>query len=281
MRPSPSSESGKISFLPREHGATAMLLSPFVCSAILVRSLHWAELAAFAVIFLAFAAKDPFIAVARQKLVWKQQREEAAIAAKWLAMEIPILVIAGTLLLWRGPLLPYLILGTGAAAFGVIAVFVNVKNKQRSEWFQVASAIALTSTSLLPCLAAQQHIPRWGWLLWILCALQATAGIFVVHARLDARIAAKQNKPAPTANRNATAVAAAALWTAAIAFGYFGFSWVAVGLAIAGAAYFAELRRQKDAASLQMPLAQVGRQSLTLSVLYGVLIIAGLWSIAG
>jgi hypothetical protein len=258
-----------------------MLLSPFVCSAVLVRTFHWAELAALAAIVLAFAAKDPFIAVSRQKMIWKQQREEATVAAKWLSVELPLLAAAGVLLLWRGPLQPYLILGVGAGLFGALAVFVNVKNKQRSEWFQVASAVTLTSTSLMPCLAALQRVPQWGWLLWILCALQATAGIFVVHARLDARIAAKKNEQAPTANRTATSVSAAALFAAAVAFGYFGFLWVAAALVIAGAAYFAELHRQKNPASLQMPLKQVGQQSLTLSIIYGVLIIAGLWNIGG
>lgn len=256
-----------------------MLLSPFICSAILVRTFHWAELVAFAAVFFAFAAKDPFIAVVRQKMIWKQPHPEAAVAARWLAVELPLLAGAGALLLWRGPWLAYMILGAGAGLFGTLAVWVNVKNRQRSEWFQVASAVTLTSTSLMPCLSALQRIPTWGWLLWLLCALQATAGIFVVHARLDARIASKKGQAAPAENRTATATSAAALWVTAVGFVYAGFVWVAVALIIAGAAYFAELRRQKDPASLQMPLTQVGRQSLTLSIVYGLLIISGLWRI--
>jgi hypothetical protein len=258
-----------------------MLLSPFVCSVVLVRTFHWAELAAFVVVVLAFAAKDPFIAVVRQRMVWKQPHPEAAGALRWLAVELPLLAIFGGLLLWRGPWGAYALLGLGAGTFGGLAVFVNVRNRQRSEWFQVASAVTLTSTSLMPSLAALQIVPRWGWLLWLLCALQATAGIFVVHARLDARIATKKAETAPTANRNATRVSASALWAAAAVFAYEGSVWLPVALTVAGAAYFAELRRQRSPASLQMPLAQVGRQSLTLSTLYGVLIIIGLWNEAG
>jgi hypothetical protein len=173
-------------------------------------------------------------------------------------------------------------------AFGALAVWVNVRNRQRSEWFQTATGAALTATSLVPCVVVLGGIPRWGWLLWLLCALQATASIFVVHARLDARVASKRNDtriaarktemPA-LANRRATFVSAAALWAAAAIFAYFGFVWIAAALLIAGAAYFWELRRQRGPGSLQMPLTRIGKQSLALSAVYGALVIAGLWGL--
>jgi len=40
-------------------------------------------------------------------------------------------------------------------------------------------------------LSATGAIAPWCWGLWLLLAMQATAGILVVHARLDARIAAR------------------------------------------------------------------------------------------
>ena len=74
----------------------------------------------------------------------------------------------------------------------------DVRNRQRSEWFQVASE--------RPCLplpycvlVAKGVIPGWCWLLWLLCAAQAAAGIFVVHARLDASIAARKSQVADNA----------------------------------------------------------------------------------
>ena len=38
----PKETQKKLLFLPREHGATAMLFTPIVCAAILARSWHWA-----------------------------------------------------------------------------------------------------------------------------------------------------------------------------------------------------------------------------------------------
>ncbi len=44
-------------FLPREHGATAMLLTPIVCAAILVREWRWCELATLTAAFAALAVR--------------------------------------------------------------------------------------------------------------------------------------------------------------------------------------------------------------------------------
>ena len=43
-------------FLPREHGATAMLFTPIVCAAILSRAWHWSELATLTAAVAAAAA---------------------------------------------------------------------------------------------------------------------------------------------------------------------------------------------------------------------------------
>ena len=69
-------------FLPREHGATAMLLTPIVCVAILLHKWRWNELATLTAAFAALAAKDPMVVLARQCFVWKQQHPETASAAQ-------------------------------------------------------------------------------------------------------------------------------------------------------------------------------------------------------
>jgi hypothetical protein len=264
-------------FLPREHGATAMLLTPFLCAAILARQVRWLELVALAAIACGFLIKDPLVVLARQRLIWKQKHLETRAARRWLAAELAILVACGILLFVAGPWRSFALLFAGAAAFTVLAVTVNVRNRQRSEWFQVASAVALTSTSLVACLSVTGTIPDWGWLLWLLCALQATAGIFVVHARLDARIALRKPGAADTANRRAAFVSEAALLIAAVLFAFARRMWIAAALLIAAIAYFWELRRQKSPRSLQMPMTRVGLQTFTLLVLYDALIVIGLW----
>lgn len=264
-------------FLPREHGATAMLLTPFFAAAILLRRLYWPELVALLAIACAFAIKDPLVVMARQRFVWKQEHPETKAAKKSVLIELVFLAACGLVLIlvrdWRR----FLPLFLGAGAFTVLAVTLNVQNRQRSEWFQVTSAVALSATSLAACLAAEGAIPSWCWLLWMLCALQAAAGIFVVHARLDARIAARKGQPPPVENRRAAFLCQAVLIAAAVVFGITGRPWISATLLIAGIAYLADLRRQKSASSLQMPLKKVGLQALGLSITYALVLVVGLW----
>jgi hypothetical protein len=235
---------------------------------------RWTEAVALIAVVSAFAAKDPLVALVRQRLVWKQEHAETRMARRWLAGELLAAAAAGAMLAIAGAWRPLAILGSGAAGFALLAVWVNVRNRQRSEWFQVASAAALSSTSLVVCLAVLGRVPRWGWLLWLLCALQAAAGIFVVHARLDARNAARTGASV-NSSRRAAHVSLALLAAAAIAF------WqsplIAVALLLAAGGYWWELSRQRDVRGVQMRLARVGLQMLALSILYAGLIVAGLW----
>jgi len=264
-------------FVPREHGAMAMLLTPFFAAAILLREFYWTELIALIAIACAFAIKDPLVVMARQRFIWKQEHAETEAAKKSASVEAVLLVVCGLALIavrdWR----PFAALFIGAGAFTVLAVTLNVRNRQRSEWFQVASAIALSATSLAACLAARGAIPDWCWLLWMLCALQAAAGIFVVHARLDARVAARKGQPPPAENRRAAFLCQAILITAAVAFGFAGRPWISAALVLAAVGYLVELRRQTHLSSLQMPLKTVGLQAMSLSIAYALLVIAGLW----
>jgi hypothetical protein len=265
----------KATFFPREHGATAMLLTPFFCAAILVRQVRWTEAAALIAIVSAFAAKDPLVALIRQRLVWKQEHPETTqMARRWLAVELLALTASGAMLAIAGSWRPFAFMGSAAAGFAILAVWVSLRNRQRSEWFQVASAAVLSSTSLVACLAVLGRVPRWGWWLWLLCVLQSAAGIFVVHARLDARSAARTGASV-NSSRRAAQVSVAVLAAAAIAFWRNPF--IAVALAIAAGGYWWELRRQRDVQGLQVRLARVGVQMLALSILYGGLIVAGLW----
>ncbi len=264
-------------FVPREHGATAMLLTPFFAAAILLREFYWPELIALIAIVCAFAIKDPLVVIARQRFIWKQQHAETKAAQKSVLVELVLLAGCGLVLIavrdWR----PFVALFFGAGAFTVLAVTLNVRNRQRSEWFQVASAIALSATSLAACLAARGAIPEWGWLLWMLCALQAAAGIFVVHARLDARIAARKGQPPPAENRRAAFLSQAVLIAAAVAFGFAARPWISAALVLAATGYLVDLRRQRHVSSLQVPLKTVGLRALGLSIVYALLVIAGLW----
>jgi hypothetical protein len=263
-------------FIPREHGATAMLLTPFFCAAILLKQVSWQEIVALLAIVSAFAVKDPLVVIARQYLVWKQRHEETKRAVRSAALELVLLAGCGVILLVTRSWRPWLLLFLGAGGFTVLAVTANVRNRQRSEWFQVASAVALTSTSIAACLSVRANVPGWCWLLWFLCALQATAGIFVVYARLDARVAARKQTAETSRNRHAAFVCEIILIAAAAFFAYSGHPWITTALLILAAGYVWELRRQDNPASLQMPLTRVGQQALALSIAYSLMLVIGL-----
>ncbi|HVO98125.1 MAG TPA: YwiC-like family protein [Bryobacteraceae bacterium] len=264
-------------FLPREHGATAMLLTPFLSAAILARQVRWPELGALVAIVCALAIKDPLVVIARQRLVWKQEHSETRTAMRYAAIESVILAGSGLVLVAARGWVPFLPLFLGAGFFTVLAVMINVRNRQRSEWFQVASAAALTSTSLVACISVRGSVADWCWWLWLLCALQAAAGIFVVHARLDAMVAARKGQTADGDSRRAALLSQAVLIVAALFFAFRGRFWIAAALMLAATCYLMELRRQRLGTSLQIPLKRVGQRALALSTIYALMIVAGLW----
>jgi len=264
-------------YLPREHGATAMLLTPIFSVAILARSWHWSELAVLTAAFAALSAKDPAVLLIRQRFVWKQRSPDASAAARWLLGWLIVLAVSVLILLAGWPLKAFFAVGAGIAVFGCIAIMVNLKNRQRSTLFQIASAAALTSTSVATCISAIGSIPSWCWWFWALIAMQASTGILVVHARLDARIALRKSTVANQQFRRAAQAAVGLLLCTAISAVILRDAWIAVALALAAGGYAYDLMRQRDSVSLQMPLKTVGQQALMLSTVYSVLLIAGLW----
>ncbi len=267
----------QVKLLPREHGATAMLLTPMVCVAILAREWRWSELAALTAAFSALAAKDPLVILARQHFVWKQQRPETAAAARWLAVWIAVLILSGLVLVATWPFQAIVAMGLGACIFSALAVAANVKNRQRSPLFQIASAAALTSSSLATSLSATGAVAPWCWWLWLLMAMQSAVGILVVHARLDARIASRGNAGASERSRRAAQVALSVLAWAAVTAAILSHGWIALALLLVVAGYWHDLRDQRDPAGLQVPLTTVGLRALALSSIFSVLLIIGFW----
>ena len=258
-----------------------MLLTPFVAAAVLARTIRWQEAVAFVAVAVAFVMKDPLVVVARQRWVWKEAHPETQAAMHWLAAETAIVAVGGLALLATGPLIAYSVLFFGAAAFLTLAVWVNVRNRQRAAMFQVVSAMALTSTSLAAALAAMGTVPGWCWWLWLLLAVQAAAGIFTVHARLDARVAMRKSGRAGSAGMNPSRrpalLFAALLALGGISLAVAGYYWIGSALLVAGAAYGWDLRRQLDLESLQTPITKIGIQNLSLSLIYAALVVRGLW----
>lgn len=254
-----------------------MVLTPIVCVAILAREWRWSELATLTAAFAALAAKDPMVVLARQRLVWKRGHSETAAAAQRLAGWIVILVLSGLVLVAVWPVTATVAMALGVCMFSSLAVTINVKNLQRSTLFQIASAVALTSSSLATSLSATGAIAPWCWWLWLLMAMQATAGILVVHARLDARIASRGTAPASKRFRRAAQVSLGGLICAGVTATILRRGWIAVALLVLVMGYWHDLRGQRDSALLQIPLKTIGQRALALSSLYSVLLIVGFW----
>jgi hypothetical protein len=267
----------QVSYLPREHGATAMLLIPLISAAVLAREWRWTEPVALLAALTIFAAKDPLIVLARQRWIWKQPHPETAVAKSWLMGESFLLAACGVALATAWPLWAVAAFGAGALGFSALAVAINVRNRQRSTLFQICSAAALSGTSLAASLSATGSVQPWCWWLWALCALQATGGILVVHARLEARIAARKSTAHENEWRKPAITAAVILLGAAVVAAIVHQLWIAIALAVAGAGYLYDLNRQKSAIALQMSLKQVGLQAMSLSIAYALLLISGLW----
>jgi len=254
-----------------------MLFIPIACVAILSRTWRWAELATILAAFAALAAKDPMVVLARQRFVWKQRHPETSSAIRWFAGWTVLLVLSGLVLLAAWPFNATVALGAGVAVFSALAIAVNVKNRQRSTPFQIASGVALTSSALATSLSASGAIAPWCWWLWLLLAMQATAGILVVHARLDARIALRSAALGKENYRRAAQISLVVLACTAIAAIIFGRGFIAAALLVAVAGYAYDLRAQRNPAALQLPLKSVGKRALALSSLYASLLILGLW----
>jgi hypothetical protein len=264
-------------YLPREHGATAMLLTPIFSVAILARTWHWSELAVLTAALAAMSAKDPTVLLIRQRFVWKHKNPDSSAAAPWLFGWSAVLVASISILLAAWPFKAFVAMGAVVAAFGCVTILVNLKNRQRSTLFQIASAAALTSTSLATCISALGSVAPWCLWFWVLIAMQASAGILVVHARLDARIALRKAAAASQQFRHAAEAVLGLLLCAAVTAIILRHVWIALALALAVVGYAYDLARQKDSHSLQMPLKTVGQQALLLSTLYSGLLIAGFW----
>jgi hypothetical protein len=141
-------------------------------------------------------------------------------------------------------------------------------------WLQLASALGLTGSSVAAAMAATGTIPPWCWWLWGLSAAHAAAGILVVHARLDARIATKQKQAAPGRN---PAYLAQALLGALIPVALVKSPWLGAALLISAAEHLWTLARLDRPQVAQTPLRTVGLRALALSVGYSALLITGLW----
>lgn len=260
--------------LPREHGAWGMLLQPFVAAAILSRQWTWLFFPALLSVLIVFIMREPLLVLARQHSVWREPRPESEIARRNVVYETFVLAACGVALLTQVPVAVLCALGIVAASLSALALYMTMKNKQRSVWLQSASAFGLSSSALLASQVGRGTLSEYSaWAMWAILSLHFLTGIFLVHARLDKRT----GKPtASTMQRYALFCIGVnvACGAAGLAFGD---ARILPPLWLSAAISAGELWWMSRPASLKEPLKRVGWRALTASLVHTAAAIIALW----
>ncbi len=250
--------------LPREHGAWGLLLQPFFAGAILAREWNWLLLPALGLVLFGFLLRETLIVLARQRFVWRDYNPQSAGAARWLIAEALGAALCLAILIAQRPLAALAALTGVAALLTLLAVWLTIKNKQRSIWLQLLSAAGLGTTALLAILTSTGAIPAWAWPLWAVLTLHGASSILTVHTRLAL-------KRVPGGKPPLTAYATPAL-SIAVAF------VAPAPLLFSAAANIWERLRLRHPGTLQEPLKRVGLRALAVSITHSLLAVAAFWN---
>ncbi|MEP7367637.1 MAG: YwiC-like family protein [Acidobacteriota bacterium] len=260
---------------PREHGAISMLVQPLICALPIVGHWHWSFIPTAIVAAAIFLVREPLVVLCRQRWVWRDPHPEAQMAKRWLAILIPFILLNGGILLLRWQRRWLYAFAAGSVVLTAYALWMTIRNRQRSIWLQCVSSVGLTSTGLAGILSLNDGLAPWAWWLWLLSAAQAAAGILVVHALLEARIAAKTSKP-ETVEFFRAAVAAQALLLPLAVLAYPISPWLNIAMLLPAAVHAYELLTLRSPESLTTPLRTIGFRAMALSIAVSLLLIAGL-----
>lgn len=264
--------------IPREHGAWGLLLQPFVAGAVLAGHWTWLLVPALGLVLLGFLLREPLIVIARHRWVWRRYGPAQRAAQRWAVIELAGVITCLVLLARSTALLPLLGLAAVAGLLTAAAVWVTLRNRQRSIPFQLVSAGGLSTTALLAALVGAGGVPSWSWWLWGILTAHAMASILVVHARLKARAALRGGGSTGTRNSDLAAQMLQLAAAAAVAM----VEWrLAVPLIVSAVANGAELRRLQTPGQLQESLPRVGYRTLAVSLLHLAATVVCLWPLAG
>lgn len=253
--------------LPREHGAWGLLLLPFLCAVILSRRFDWLTLAALALSLAGFVMREPLVVLARQRWVWRDPKPESAVARRCLLWQIPSAGLLWLYLASRLPIKPLTILTAVALSVTAAAVWMTVRNLQRSLPLQLISSFGLASTALLAALSSTRELPAWAWWLWLLLGLHAAGAILIVRARLELKTGAGSKLFRTALWFHIALALSAALLLSRVTF----------PIAVSALAGFYELFRLRQPEATAEPLKRVGWRTLSLSVVHAGVSVSALW----
>lgn len=264
--------------MPREHGAWAMLLQPFIGTVIVLGLVNPQLFFTLACVVLTFLIREPLLTMARQKWVWREPRPETAVARRNFAIQLVLLIGAASQLARVWPMSALLGLGGVAGALTVFSVTMTVHNRQRELWFQALVAAGLGLSGIAACIALLGSVPGWAWAWWALHTAHFWTGIMVVHVRLQARIDAKHTpgviSPALRGlSTNAKIVQGVVAIGALVLIAYKQYFY-GMALLMSSAVHFRDIASAPLQKEVEMTMDSVGRRALLVSAAFTAILIA-------
>lgn len=250
-------------------------MQPFLAGAVLAGHWTWLLFPALGLVLLGFLLREPLTVIARHRWVWRRDSPAQAPAMRWAVIEMAGVIACFAMLAHSTALLPLLGLAVVAGLMTAAAVWVTIRNQQRSILFQVVSAAGLGTTALLAALVSTGGVPDWAWWLWGMLTAHGMASILVVHARLKARAALKGG--GSTGTRNAAVAAQIVQAAGAVALAD---ERLALPLVVSAVANGIELWRLRTPLLLREALTRVGYRTLVVALVHMAVTIACLWPMA-
>ena len=275
---------------PREHGAWGMVSLPFLAGALVAG--HWTNLrtvAAAVAVFSVFLVREPLLVLWRLRVANRKYGLDAGARAADIQKDsekqnarLSLLVYgvgaiaSGLYLLVSLPLAPLLLLGCGAGLLMAALLYFTVRNYQRHPVLQIAGVMGLTSSSLLSYLAGRGQWDEAAFWIWLLSAAHGSASVLVVHARLEAILAAKRPSSAATSDRRNAVVGQAGLGLLLGILAVTGRPWLVLPFLPPTVLHWLELWQWKGNGAPRVSLRWVGWLQLSASVVFCLLLVAAL-----
>ena len=166
-------------FIPKEHGAWAMLYLPFVTSVCVAARWNAGVLPLFLAITFGYFSRLPFTE-------WLRSKYKNRHALRFFIGYASIGILAYFTLLFIYKLrwfLPFLAI---VGSFWALYTYQTLKGKHRSVMGEIVGVLGLTFTALMAHYVAIGSLTKMGWLLWLLNALFFSSSIFYVKLRVEA-----------------------------------------------------------------------------------------------
>ncbi len=175
--------------LPREHGAWAIVMIPFLTAAAIVSGGTVEIFLAFLAVLLIFMGRYPLELLLIPAAYVRAGRPDWALVWRSLWVYSLLAIGAGAGLIFVYELYALLWLALLGGLFFGLRVWQGWHKQDRETVAEAIGAVGLTLSGLVAWVAATGSVDRTGWLVWLLNAAFFCSGIVYVKSRLRVRLA--------------------------------------------------------------------------------------------